>query len=538
MRTVMLFLGLFATLAASADLSRIEADGVTEAGGLPKYARMLPRTGSDGRLAASLLPPVADWASQPIARLYYISASAPTQGNGSPQYPFNTLTYALSHMTARSALLMAPGAYDGSGTITAGNTVTLFGVGAQPTISSLAVTALGSSSGTTLDLCGLRISTLQVEGGSITIKLSNTIVSQLTGAATSVTVMRMDMGAQVTAAAFAYTDVYLGYQTAPEAQCIVDTATGRQLKLSGDRGVVVSGGTSKELAYRSDITTATDGIYGVLDGFTDTDTELADLIASERTARLSADRALSNRFDSVVASLTADFGTLGGTWGTQVSTIGGRLDSLDQSLASLSARETSDITEVRNMVNQTRTDYAAADSTLDTSLRNLVATSVATLRSEVPGLVDARAAAAAATQVASVTNAVIATAVNAATVKINAAQTSLNNSIATVNNSVTTLRSTVNGHTDSIYALYTADTQLGNRITSLETASGTHGSDIAGLISAVSALQSWKSAVTSQIAEIDADIGTVKNRINSVIDCLASIVDKAHLSGVTLPEKF
>ena len=536
MRSITLFVWLFAALTAVGELLHIEADGVTEAGGLPKYARMLPRTGSDGRLAASLLPPVADWASQPIARLYYISASAPTQGNGSPQYPFNTLTYALSHMTARSALLMAPGAYDGSGTITAGNTVTLFGVGAQPTISSLVVTALGSSSGTTLDLCGLRISTLQVEGGSITIKLSNTIVSQLTGAATSVTVMRMDMGAQVTAAAFAYTDVYLGYQTAPEAQCIVDTATGRQLKLSGDRGVVVSGGTSKELAYRSDITAATDGIYGVLDGFTATDTELADLIASERTARLSADRALSNRFDSVVAALTADFGTLGGTWGTQVSTIGGRLDTLDQGLSSLRTLEASDIAEVRNMVNQTRTDYAAADSTLNTSLRNLVTTEVATLRSEVPGLVDVRAAAVAATQIAAVTNTVTATAVSMATAKINEAQTALNNSITTVDNRVTTLTSTVSGHTTSINSLKSADINLGNRVAALErgnyaTAIASLNTTTSSLTSNVNTLNSWKTTTTS-------DIEAIKSRINDVIDCLSAIISKASLSDITVPTKF
>ena len=538
MRAVMLFLGLFSALATPADLSRIEADGVTEVGGAPQYARMLPRTGSDGRLAASLLPPVADWASQPIPHLYYVSAAASTQGNGSPQYPFNTLSYALSSMSAQSALLVVPGAYSGTCTVQADNTVTLFGMGDQSYISSLTVSAVGSSAATTLDLHGLRVGTLHVTGGRINIRLAGTSVELLSGSSDSVTVTRADMGVRVDTSTLAHTDVYVGSPTAPSAETLVTPEEGISLSLSGGRGIVVDGGTTNVVAYVTDIEDTVAQLSAAMSTLEAADESLRTRIAAEESGRQLADQALSNNLASAIATLATDFGELGSKWGSDVTGINTRIGQLDTRLTTLDSREAADVVELNAAVSDVRSDYAAADTALEAVLRGVVSAEVDELRGDVPGIADARATTIANARIGAVTNSVISAAVARADANAIARENTISNRVNNVQAQVTTLQGLVAGHTSSIANLVTSDTQLGNRITALETASGTHGSDIAGLKSAVSALQSWKITVTSQIADINADIGTVKNRINSVIDCLDSIVRKAQLSDVTLPEKF
>lgn len=526
------------TPSARADLDRIDADGVTETGGDPRYARMLPRTGADGLLSASLLPPVADWASQPIARLYYMSASAATQGNGAPQYPFNTITYALSHMAANSALLVAPGTYTGSGTVAAGVSTTLFGLGRQSYVENLTITANGSSASTALVLHGLRVGTLQILGGRINVYMSGTTIGMLNGSASSVTITRMDLGSRITAATVAYTDVYAGYPVVPMADALVEQDTGVQLVVEDGRGVLVDGGSTSTLARMEDIASATGAVYTAISGLSARDAELAGLVSAESTARAAGDNTLSNRIETAVADLTADFGSLGATWGTQVSLINSRLTELDAALSALSALEGSDVATINATLTSVQTGYVAADTALASTLRGEILAGDNTIRSELPATIDTRAASVADARIAASSNAIVASAVAQADALDASRAATINTRIDGVQGGVTALQATTATHWTSLTNLSARVTSLQSRVSSLESTVGSHTTTIAALNSSLTSLNSWRTTMNSWKSQTNADMGTIRNRINAVIDTLGAITNATHTSGINLPDKF
>ena len=356
---------------AQGDLDRISADGVTERGGSPEYARMLPRTGADGRLDASLLPPAADWASQPIARLYYAAAGAARQGNGSPQYPFTTLTHAFTNMVANSALFMAPGTYSGAVTLADGTSLTLLGAGGQPYVSSLSVTAVGSSASTTLDLCGVRVGTLSVAGGRVNVRLAGTSIARLVGTSPSVTVTRTDLGSTIGVSTLTHVDAYTGYDTVPASEALVDPASAGRLTLSGDRATVTAGGQSHTVAYMSDVAGATNSAYGAVQALWATNSTLSARIDAERTARAAGDTLLSNRINAVEADVGTRIAGVGTSWNSRLATLASSLAGTQGELAALYTKETNDVRVLERSIAGVQADYRAADTSLDTRLSAL-----------------------------------------------------------------------------------------------------------------------------------------------------------------------
>lgn len=538
MRVTALAAAVLAASTAFADLDRIDANGVTERGGSPAYARMLPRTGTNGLLSATLLPPVADWASQPVPRLYWAAAGASSQGNGSPQYPFNTLSHAVSNMSSNAALVLAPGTYSGVCEIQSGRTVTLFGEGRQSYVSSLTVTALGSSSSTMLELCNMRVGTLQVLGGRINIRLAGTTVAQMGGSASPVTVTRADMGARIDAYSLGHLDSYAGYATAPRAEATVNDDEGLTLLLSGGRAVVMDTAGEHKVAYLSDIDGATNGIDAAIADLRATNTATMAAVASETAARTAADQALSNNLAAVISVLSSDLGSIDATWGSNIGAINSRLTQLDNALTDLRTLEAADVSTLSGRVSQVSSGYAAADAALNSTLRSVIASGLNTLRADVPDLAASRATAIADARIAATSNSIINTAVSRANTQAIARETIISNRVSSLQGAVSSLQTTVSGHTTSIAQLGATNTAVQARISTLQSTVGTHTSDIASLRSAVTQLQSWRTTTEAWKSTTNADIATIKNRINSIIDSMASITGAVRVTTVTLPAKF
>lgn len=353
--------------ASAAGLDRIDAAGVTERGGSASYAHMLPRTGTNGVLDVSLLPPVADWASQPIARLYYASAGAAQDGNGSPQYPFRTLTYAFTNMAANSALLIAPGSYSGSCALPSGRTLTLFGIGGKANVTSLSVSVGGTSSATTLDLCGLQVGSLSVTGGRVNVRLAGTVVGRLEGSSTSVTVTRTDLGSSVAVSTLAHSDVYAGYATVPNATALVASDSPDRLTLSGGRASV----SGNVVAYMSDVSASTADVNEAMLRLGATNSVLSGRISAEETARMSADTALAGQINAAKAELSARVDGVGTWWGGQLSTLSGSIDTLQGELRALRTKETNDVHSITQLIANVRAAYLAADTTMSALIAGL-----------------------------------------------------------------------------------------------------------------------------------------------------------------------
>lgn len=375
---------------ARGDLDRIAADGVTERGGSAEYARMLPRTGPGGVLDASLLPPVADWASQPISNLYYLAGNAAVQGNGSPQYPFKELTYALSHMAPGSALLVAPATYSGVLSLPSGQAVTLVGMGPSAYVSSLAVAASGSSSATRLALVGMNVGVLSLSGGTVEVRLSHSVVGRLEGTASAATVTRTDMGSAVVLSTLTHVDSYVGYDTAPRALMLTAAGATTQLTLSGGRPVVSDGGSTHAVAYVSDVVDATNDVNGALQGLRDADAALGGRVDEEVAARKAGDAALSNRLDGVKATLGADIARIGTHWGSQLSNFSAALDAVYARLDALHTTETNDVRSLQRSIASVAAAYAAADAEIRADLATLQA-DVSTLDAGLNSRIDTRA---------------------------------------------------------------------------------------------------------------------------------------------------
>lgn len=414
---------------ARGDLDRIAADGVTEVGGSAAYARMLPRTGPDGRLAASLLPPVADWASQPISNLYYVAGNSPVQGNGSPQYPFNTLTYAFSHMAPQSALLLAPATYSGTLSLGSGNTVTIIGLGPSSYISSLTVAASGSSPSTKLILAGVHVGTLTLTGGRIEVSLSHSIVARLAGSTTAATVTRTDLGAVIGVSSLTHTDVYAGYATVPNAVTLRDRGGASSLSLADGRALVDSGGTVHTVAYLSDVAAATNnGLYAEVRGLQATNTAISARIDQETAALQARDTELASRITAETSALSLQIAGVGTSWIGQLSTLSRAVTRLQDEVAGIQTIDTNTIVALEQSVAALGTAYKAADTVLRTSLNSLSST-VATLSGSLSSTIDTRATAVADARITARQPAIVSNATAAVDTKINDARTELTSQI-------------------------------------------------------------------------------------------------------------
>ena len=426
------------------DLDRIAADGVTEHGGSPEYARMLPRTGADGILDASLLPPVADWASQPISNLYYAAGNAPTQGNGSPQHPFNTLTHALSHMAPDSALLLAPATYSGTLSLPAGRTVALVGFGPGAYVSGLSVSAAGSSPATRLALVGVSVGTLSLSGGTVDVRLSRSTVARLEGTASAATVTRTDMGSLVGVSTLTHVDVYAGYDTAPRARVLTTQSAATQLALSGGRAVVSDGGATNTVAYLSDVVGATNGTYLAMQDLRAADAALSGRMDAEESARLAGDAANSNRLEAARAALAAQMSDMGTTWTSRLMALVSDMTAVQGDFQDLNTQTTNDIRALQQSLSALQTAYQAADTALSTGLTALQAT-VNDLSNNLTAVVDAEAAQIADARIEAKRASIVSNAVSEASSRINVETTRLRSMIVTNNAAMAVRMSSAEG---------------------------------------------------------------------------------------------
>lgn len=378
-----LFVPVFAFGALGRNLDYIDADGVTETGG-PGKGRMLPRTGTNGVLHASLLPPLSDWASQPIPGLYYVAQGAAAGGNGSPQYPFASLTDAAAHALPGSALVLAPGSYAGSLTIAQDRSLTLCGFGRATVISSLAVTLTGAGTRTELRLCGLRADTVSVTGGTGAIRLAGSTVGSLTGTAT-VTLLRTDLAAKADSILMTgggrCTDAYVGHPTAPQALALLDTADGAAdpLVLADGRPAV----GPRTLVFTDELAGATNAVRAELARLEATNGVLAARIAAEALARAQGDAAVRAELDAAVTDLERQIDDIGDGWFDQVATLRTNLANTRASLEALYGIESNDVERLTTAVAGVRTGYQSADATLRTQLRGEIGDRVSALHTVV-----------------------------------------------------------------------------------------------------------------------------------------------------------
>lgn len=527
--------------ASAATLDRVDADGVTEVGGSAAYARMLPRTGSDGLLSATLLPPVADWGSKPVTNVYYVAANAASAGNGSPQYPFKALGTALSSVSSSSAFVLAPATYSASFTLASGRSVAICGFGPSSYISSLTVTAAGTSANTTLCLYGVRVGTLTVNGGRVNVRLMQAYVNSLAGSASAATVTRADMGSVVNASTLAHAYAYAGYDRVPLAGALYGTGLDR-LFLSGGRALVSSSGGTNTVAYVSDVAAATNSAFGAVQALQAEDVRIAGLVGAEADARAAADTSLSNSFATAYAELAARLLTVDSTWGDNVTYILGRVSSVSSDIASLRTKEANDVSALSNAVATAVAGAKADDSTLAVLLTNKVAAAVHGLRLEVPGLADAQIDAARAGIVHAAVTQAVAQAVSDADALSRSRDAGITSRVANLEAARTSLQASVSSNTARISVISNNVNALSGEINTFSNRCDTINNRITALANGrVHALETDLAELGGDVEDvagtIGGHVGISESTINSIIDCLNVIKTTLNLNSMTVPSK-
>jgi len=399
------------------------------------------------------------------------------------------------------------------------------------------VTALGSSQYTTLDLCGLTVDALRVDGGRVNIRLCATAVGMLSGDASAATVTRTDMASRIWASTLTHVDTYSGYPFAPEAGAVVSGDGLHVITLSGPRGVVVDGAVTNTIAHVSDVTSATGAVYATIGGLVAADSAMSARIDDEIAARNGADTALSNNLAQVISVLSGDLGSLSSAWGSHLSAINSRITGLDTGLATLETRQSNDTVTLTASIAQVRSDFTAADSDLDTSLRDVISNNVSSLRGDIPGIADASAATVFSSRIVSVTNNAVSEAVRLAKAYSDGRDSTISSQVATLDSSVDGLRRSVDSNTVYIVALIANDGNLSDRISSLSARVDALRTTVTNLSVSVSALKTWRTQANGQITDLEADIETVTNKINVIIDSMAPLTNR-YYSPISLPTKF
>lgn len=439
-----LFVLIFASDTASArNLDYIDADGVTETGGSGK-ARMIPRTAADGRLDASLLPPVADWASQPIPGLRYVAPGAAAGGNGSPQYPYNSLAVAFTNSPSGTALLLAPALYDETVSLE-GKDIALVGFGPLARTESHAGTRLvnlnvGVGGTSSLSLVGCSVGVLRFDGSRVKVRLSSTAVGAVHGTA-PVDVVRTDMGSYVESwtTGGAHTERYDGYDLVTNAVVLVGPGT--SLRMGADHPVAAVGGVQRPVAYVSELTGATNHVYASLADLVATNDQLAVAITAESATRSNAVLRLTGALAATSSVIRAEIERVDEAGQSQASALSWTISQVAGAFTNLTAAVGSGMSYVSNRVAAVEVAYKGADNVLSNNLTSALSFDIADAR-------DAAIATAAAdaeqliapvqTQLGTLSTTVD----NNHTAHVTE-ETALGNRITTVNNAVTTLQSTL-----------------------------------------------------------------------------------------------
>ena len=425
MRGIIIILAVLgASVLPARQLDYIDADGITETGGAGK-ARMIPRTAADGRLDASLLPPVADWASQPIPGLRYVAPGAAAGGNGSPQYPYSSLATAFAESPSGTALLLAPASYDASVTL-AGKALTLVGCGVATRLENLTVGVGGTSS---LSFVGCSAGVVTVNGAALPVRLHGTIVDAIHGTA-PVTLVRMDMGSYVRAwtTTGAHTERYDGYDLVTNAVVLVGPGT--SLRMGADRPVTTVDGVQEPVAYVSEVTAATNRVYASLADLVFTNDQLAAAIATEVDARAAAVTQLNVNLVNTSAVIRTEIERVDAAAQAQASVLSMTVSQVAGALTNLSTTLQAEVDGLSGEVDAINTAYQQADEKLRLELESGYTGGDADVRADIPVIADAR----------------------------------ITSALSPVNAQLDTLRTTVdNNHTSHV----TTETSLGNRITAV-----------------------------------------------------------------------
>ena len=403
--TVIVLGAVLGVATAHAKLDYVDADGVTERGGSTNVARMLPRTGPDGRLHESLLPPLGALSAAPDPMRLYVSSGAQPGGNGSAVAPFATLQEAVENVAAGGSVECSAGTYSATNvTLAAGTSLTLSGQG-PGTVLSLDVRVPADAAGTELRIVSADVSRLSASGGGIAVTLLGSRVNYLSGNASRLEVTRADLGSLVKNPGRAYVDSYSGYDTVPKALALKGDAGYGSLVMSGPRPVVGSEG----VAYLSDIESATDAVYAAVEDLRNADEGLAlELVSvSNATAGMvvrglaalgSATNAMNDRIAGIDRYWTNELAMLH----ARVDGTGADVTRLQNELSSAEGRlDTADA--------GIRTAFAAADS----SLYEAVTEDISYAKTEAKDYADATAAAVAESTVSAHTPGIISDAVTA-----------------------------------------------------------------------------------------------------------------------------
>ena len=432
-------LSLFAVLGAltlsARQLDYIDADGVTETGGADK-ARMIPRTKADGLLDASLLPPVADWASQPIPGLRYVAPGAAAGGNGSPQYPYNSLATAFADSPSGTALLLAPASYDASVTLT-GKALALVGCGAATRLENLTVGVGGTSS---LSFVGCSAGVVTLNGAALPVRLHGTIVDAIHGTA-PVTLVRMDMGSYVRAwtTTGAHTERYDGYDLVTNAVVLVGPGT--SLRMGADRPVATVDGVQEPVAYVSEVTAATNRVYASLADLVATNDQLAAAITTESATRSNAVVQLVEDLASTSSVIRAEIKDVDAAAQAQASVLSGTISQVAGAFTNLATTLQAEVNALSGEVDALDASYQQADAELRLELTSGYEGGDADVRADIPIIADEHISTALTpvkTQLSTLSTAVS----NNHTAHVTE-ETSLGNRIKDVNNAVTSLQSTL-----------------------------------------------------------------------------------------------
>lgn len=115
-------------------LSQIGARGVTDEGGTPDYHGYLVLLDAGGKINAAMLPASSNLTATPLTHMYYIDVNGTNAtDSGSIVKPFQTLEYALAHITTNAVLIFSPGVHTRASTPIASAAIThLVLVGADP----------------------------------------------------------------------------------------------------------------------------------------------------------------------------------------------------------------------------------------------------------------------------------------------------------------------------------------------------------------------------------------------------------------------
>lgn len=390
---------------AHAKLDYVDADGVTERGGSTNVARMLPRTGPDGRLHKSLLPPLGALSATPDPMRLYVSSGAQPGGNGSAVAPFATLQEAVENVAAGGSVECSAGTYSATNvTLAAGTSLTLSGQG-PGTVLSLDVRVPADAAGTELRIVSADVIRLSASGGGIAVTLLGSRVNYLSGNASRLEVTRADLGSLVKNPGRAYVDSYSGYDTVPKALALKGDAGYGSLVMSGPRPVVGSEG----VAYLSDIESATDAVYAAVDDLRNADEALSlELVSVSNATAGMVVRGLA-ALGSATNAMNDRIAGIDRYWTNELATLHARVDGTG-----------ADVTRLRNDLSSAEGRLDAADAGIrtafaaeDSNLYAAVTEDISYAKTEAKDYADATAATVAESTVSAHTPGIISDAVTA-----------------------------------------------------------------------------------------------------------------------------